>query len=97
MNEIHVVNEWDLWRSHQGDQSQGDSATWNVVDDHTVVTSRTLHAVRAMSGILRHTGLGIFDVQYKIRAQPGPTEFRGCGREQTVRTRRKCLCTRRDS
>ena len=48
--------------SLQGDHPLGDSATWNVVDDQTVETSRTLHAVRAMCNIIRHTGSGNSDV-----------------------------------
>ena len=62
MNGIHQTNEWDLWTSHQGDQPRGDSATWNIVDDQTVGTSRALHAARALCGILRHTGFGISDI-----------------------------------
>ena len=46
MNGIRQIHERDLWMSHQGDQLGGVSATWNVVDDQTVETSRTLHAVR---------------------------------------------------
>ena len=62
MNDIFQDREQDLWTSHQGDQSRGDSATSNVVDDQTVETSRSLHAVRAMCGIIRHIGSAISDV-----------------------------------
>ena len=62
MNGQFQNHERDLWTGHQGDQPRGDSATWNVVDDQKVETSRTLHVVRAMCGILRHTGWGISGV-----------------------------------
>ena len=55
-------HERDRWTSHRGDQPRGDSTTWNVVDDQTLEASRTLHAVRAMCGILRHTASEISDV-----------------------------------
>ena len=35
---------------------------WNTVDDQTVETSRTLHVLRAMRGILRHPVTGMSDV-----------------------------------
>ena len=62
MNGTFQNHERDLWTSHRSDQPQGSSTTWNIVDDQTVETSRTLHAVRAMCDILRHTEPGIFDV-----------------------------------
>ena len=43
-------------------QSRRDSTAWNTVDDQTVETTRALHGVRAMRGILRHPVSGISDV-----------------------------------
>ena len=45
-------HERDIWTSSRGDQSRRDSTAWNIVDDQTVETLRTLLAVRAMRGIL---------------------------------------------
>ena len=55
-------HERDTWTSSRCDQSWGDATAWNTVDDQTVETSRTLHVVRAMRGILRHPVSGISDV-----------------------------------
>ena len=55
-------HELDLWTSSQCYQSRRGSTAWNTVDDQTVGTPRTLHGVRAMRGILRHSVLEIFDV-----------------------------------
>ena len=47
-------HERELWTSSQRYQSRRDSTAWNTVDDQTVETTRTLHGVRVMRGILRH-------------------------------------------
>ena len=60
------IHDRDLWTSHQGEQPWGDSATWNVVDDQMVEMSRTLHAVRPMCGLIRHTGSAISDVKSSL-------------------------------
>ena len=62
MNRTFQNHERDLCTSHRGDQLRGDSTARNIVDRQTVETSRTLLAVRAMCGILRHTGSGVPDV-----------------------------------
>ena len=55
-------HERDKWTSSQCDQSRRGSTAWNIVDDQTVETPRTLHGVRAMRGVLRHRVSGISDV-----------------------------------
>ena len=62
MNGTFQNHERDPWTSHQSDQPRGSSTTWNIVDDQTAETSRTLHVVRSMCCILRHTGRGFFDI-----------------------------------
>ena len=55
-------HERDIRTSSRGDLSRGDSTAWNTVYDQKVETPRTLLAVRAMRGILRHPVSGISDV-----------------------------------
>ena len=54
--------ERDIWTGSQRYRSRGDSTVRNIVDRQTVDTSRTLLAVCAMCGILRHAGSGVPDV-----------------------------------
>ena len=84
MNGIFQNHERDLWTSHQGDQPRRDSATWNVVDDQTVATSRTLHAVRATCGIIRRTGSGISDIDRNgtIGGHPACIATKGATRDE---------------
>ena len=55
-------HERDIWTSSQCHQSRRGSTAWNTVDDQTVETPRSLHGVRAMRGIFRHSVSGISDV-----------------------------------
>ena len=55
-------HERDIWTGSQRYQSRRGSTSWNIVDDQTVETPRTLHGVRAMRGILRHSVSEISDV-----------------------------------
>ena len=57
-------HERDIWTSSQRYLFWRDSTAWNTVDDQTVETTRTLHGVRAMRGILRHPVSGISDVDH---------------------------------
>ena len=84
MNCTFQNHERDLWTSHRGNQPGGDSTAWNIVDDQTVDTSRTLLAVRAMCGILRHTGSGISDVDLHgtTRGHPAGIAATGATRDE---------------
>ena len=62
MHSAFQNHERDIWTSSQCHQSWGGSTAWNTVDDQTVETPCTLHGVRAMRGILRHSVSGISDV-----------------------------------
>ena len=61
-----------------------DSTARNIVDDQTVETSRTLLAVRAMCGILRHTGSGVSEVDPHgtTRRHPAGIEMTGAMRDE---------------
>ena len=62
MHAVFQNPELDIWTSSQCYQSRRGSTAWNTVDDPTVETPRTLHGVRAMRAFLRHSVLGISDV-----------------------------------
>ena len=52
----------DLWTNHRSDRPWKDSTTRSVVDGQTEGTPRTIHDVRAMCSILRHSGADMLDV-----------------------------------
>ena len=58
---LHHLGSRVVNTSSRCHQSLRGSTAWNIVDDQTVETTRALHGVRAMRGILRHPVSGISD------------------------------------
>ena len=84
MQDVFQNHERDVRTSSQRYQSRRDSTAWNIVDDQTVETTRTLHGVRAMRGTLRHSVSGISDVDPHgtIRGHPACIATTGATRDE---------------